>query len=169
MMPHAAAVPVLQTRFSKEVIMRSRVIVWSLITLVMVSCGLVWAGAKGPKPKLPAPENVLCPLTADGVVVSFDTVADAAGYQVEYLCVDTVGEFSEESEFVLASPVTLAPPDCTILSLHVRALPGPKHEGGPLQGGGPKGEWSDPCVPAMAGLLDKAIRVAEDGGGDGGG
>lgn len=104
------------------------------------------AGAQGPKPKLAAPTNVTCPLTVDGVVVSFDAVPEANAYQVEFVCSNALGELREESVFILAPPLTVAEEDCTVVAVHVRALPGPKHEGGPLQGGGPKGVWSDICT-----------------------
>lgn len=81
---------------------------------------------QGPPAKLDAPENVTCPATIDGVLVSWDAVDGASAYQIEYICENALGEFLEESEFVADGPVLLAPEDCLVLTAHVRALGEPK-------------------------------------------
>lgn len=103
--------------------------------------------------KLPAPLNVTCPVIGTDVVVAWDLVADAFAYQVEYVALGVGGEWSAGdaeyipvSVFVLTPPVTIPLDDVEALTIHVRALPAPKHEGGPYSGASPKGQWSSPCV-----------------------
>jgi hypothetical protein len=96
--------------------------------------------------KLPAPTNVLCPVVGADVVVAWDLVANAAAYQVERVGILADGTSADESDFVLTPPDTIALNGATALTVHVRALPAPKHDGGPVQGAGPKGHWSEPCV-----------------------
>lgn len=99
--------------------------------------------------KLPAPTNVVCPVVETAAVITFDAVPDAVAYQVEY--VDTLegGFIVQESDFVTDVTDSVALDDFTSLIIQVRALPAPKHAGGPVQGVGPKGQWSDPCVVAI--------------------
>jgi hypothetical protein len=96
--------------------------------------------------KLPAPTNVLCPVVGTDVVVAWDLVTDANAYQVEHVGILADGTSVEESDFLLSPPDTIALNGATALTVHVRALPAPKHDGGPVQGAGPKGYWSEPCV-----------------------
>jgi hypothetical protein len=89
--------------------------------------------------KLPAPEAVTCSLTEESILVDFDLVEGAGGYQVEYVCLDALSAVIEESLFVEAPPVVEAPEECVVvLAVHVRAT----QTVGPA---GMKGKWSAYC------------------------
>jgi hypothetical protein len=133
-------------------------VLW-IVTLVLISVwampGMADAAAQGPKPKLPAPANLTCPLLVDPdlgniAVISWDDDPDAFAWQVQSTClIATVADpLAVSASMITFTPAVGLPvaEACMNFSVRVRALPGPKHEGGPAQGGGPKGQWSDPCV-----------------------
>ena len=99
--------------------------------------------------KLPAPAGVTCPVVGTDVVVSWDVVVGANAYQVEFMGILADGTPEEDSDFVLTTTDSIPVNGFVTMTVHVRALPAPHHEGGPLPGAGPKGEWSDPCVVAF--------------------
>jgi hypothetical protein len=129
-----------------------------------LSVAPVLAAAQGPKPRLPAPTGVTCPVVDGSVVITTTDVEGAAGFQSQLACVDAEGEsladvsvFTEEltaaiplsalSDALAVQGFTLEA--CAAVEAKVRALPGPKHAGGPLQGGGPKGLWSATCAVVL--------------------
>jgi hypothetical protein len=118
-----------------------------LMVLMLIGSSLSFAGTpQGPKPKLPAPLNVTCPVVEGSAVVSWDLVEGASAYQVEYVGILADGTIITESDFVLAPPDAIALDDFTALIVHVRGLPAPKKADHPVQGAGPKGHWSEPCA-----------------------
>jgi hypothetical protein len=117
-----------------------------ILVSTLVFTSLAEAAGKGPKPKLSAPTNVTCSVVAGIVQVSWDVVPDANAYQVEHVGILSDGTVVSESDFVLLPPVSIEVDDFATLTVHVRALQAPKHEGGPLQGSGPKGTWSEACI-----------------------
>lgn len=121
----------------------------SVLIAVIALTGLPVLAGPGPKPKLPAPQDLTCVVEGDAVVVDWDLVEGAANYQVESVAFSPEGEVLEESEFVSGPPVLVALDDATSLTVHVRALPAPKRPGQKAQAGGPKGRWSEPCVVAL--------------------
>jgi hypothetical protein len=131
--------------------MRSIVLILSLLALLVVPILSQSAPPLIPPghAKLPAPENVVCPVVGTDAVVSWDLVLDAAAYQVEFMGILADGTPMDDSDFVVAPPDVIGLNGFTTLTVHVRALPGPKHAGGPFQGGGPKGEWSPACSVTM--------------------
>lgn len=123
----------------------------SLLVGMLVFAALAGAAPGSPpgQNKLPAPTNLTCSIV-DGVVqVSWDLVAGANAYQVEHIGILADGTMVTDSEFVTSPPVGIEVNDFASLTIHVRALPAPKHEGQPLQAGAPKGDWSEPCVVAL--------------------
>jgi hypothetical protein len=98
--------------------------------------------------KLPAPENVVCPIVDGFVEVSWDDVAGAAGYQVEYIGLSAATTAVEESVFVFAPPVEIDLAPFGAVVSRVRAVEPPKHAGNPIQSG-KKGDWSEPCIVTL--------------------
>jgi hypothetical protein len=120
------------------------------ILVLSLSAGLLFAAPgnpQGPKVKLEAPE-ITCTLVVDDelgnlVEVTWVDNPEAAGYQVQSAC--TLANIT--SVVVTEPPALVGVPDgCETFQARVRGLPGPKKEGRPLQGSGPKGEWSEVCV-----------------------
>jgi hypothetical protein len=117
------------------------------LTLVLASTAFAAPPLVPPgQAKLPAPENVVCPVVGTDVIVAWDLIADANAYQVEMIGILADGSIIVDSDFLLAPPDVIVLDDFAALTVHVRALPAPKHAGGPLQAGAPKGIWSEPCV-----------------------
>jgi hypothetical protein len=137
-----------------------RVVIGNLVWIMMLSVSLAVAGQpEGGPPgqnKLPAPENVVCPVVDGLVEVSWDDVEGAQGYQVEYVGLSVDTPAVEESVFVLGPPVDIELAPFGAVISRVRALPGPKKPGNPPQSGGPKGIWSDPCV-----VILEAVQLPE--------
>jgi hypothetical protein len=127
-----------------------RVMMGCLVWIMMLSVSFAVAGQpEGGPPgqnKLPAPENVVCPVVDGLVEVSWDLVEGAEGYQVEYLGLSVDTPAVQESVFVFGPPVDIELAPFGAVISRVRALPGPKHPGNPPQSGGPKGTWADPCI-----------------------
>lgn len=131
--------------------MRSIVFALSLLTLLALPALSPAAPPLIPPghAKLPAPENVVCPVVGTEVMVSWDAVGGANAYQVEFMGLLADGTPEEESDFVLTATDVIPLNGFTTMTVHVRALPAPKHEGGPVQGVGPKGAFSVPCAVVM--------------------
>lgn len=122
----------------------------SVVIGVIVLANLAWSAGQGPKPKLPAPTNVLCPVVGDNVAVSADAVPGANTYQVWFLGVTSEGEVLEETNDPTEDPSDLVPLDDFVsLTVRMRALPPPKKANQPPQAGGPKSKWSEPCVVVL--------------------
>jgi hypothetical protein len=119
-----------------------------LCAIALVLSVPAYAGQSEPpgQNKLPAPENVVCPVVGGLVEVSWDLVEGAEGYQVEYLGLSVDTPAVQESVFVVGPPVDIELAPFGAVISRVRALPGPKHPGNPPQSGGPKGAWSEICV-----------------------
>jgi hypothetical protein len=122
--------------------------------VLLLSMGLAFAQKQELTPQkhvFPAPEHVSCDtLVGTTLLVSFDPVEGAAGYQIEWsaLPVDG-GDPLRESVFVSEKIPMISVEGVRVMTLMVRALDAPIHEGNPLQSG-KKGAWSQPCnVPLL--------------------
>jgi hypothetical protein len=108
-----------------------------------------YAGQPGLPPgqnKLPAPENVVCPVVDGLVEVSWDEVEGAHSYQVEYVGLSAQLPAVEETlPPVFSPPVSIDLTPFGAFISRVRALDAPKHPGNPLESG-KKGDWSAICV-----------------------
>jgi hypothetical protein len=136
---------------------------WMIAVSMMVILGLSVSAFAAPSPnakgqnKLEAPTDLTCTFIEDpeGDVVSVTwDLDDVPGYQVQGICgLDTIPPSESSLNLFLTSPVTLPielgiADACVSFKVQVRALPGPKHEGRPIQSGGPKGDWAK-CTVAL--------------------
>jgi hypothetical protein len=98
--------------------------------------------------KLPAPTNVTATVQVDQLLVTWDAVAGAKTYQVNYVGASGAEEELEDtSEFVDEPRAVLGIADYVAMMLQVRGIEG--HEGGPEQAG-QKGAWSPPLMVTIA-------------------
>src|SRR5262245_61645063 len=102
---------------------------------------------QGGNDKLDAPENVQAEVQgSDEVLVSWDDVSAAEGYQVEYSMVMRDGSLSDdESVFVDEPSALIAVTGAQSVMVKVRATEGPPNAQA-SEAAGQKGDWSEPVT-----------------------
>src|SRR5262245_47675593 len=98
---------------------------------------------QGGQDKLDAPENVQAEVQGDELLVSWDLVEDAEGYQVEYSLVMADGSLhGDESVFVEDTTALVPVTGAQSVMVKVRATEGPPNAQA-SEAAGQKGAWSD--------------------------